>query len=313
MQDSTVDRLISQLCIFDNTPEMDHLAAMDHLSAMNNNLSAMNNNLSAMNNNLSAMGNSLSAMNNNLSTMGNSLSTMGNSLSTMGNNLSTMGNNLAPMNNLSATTNASANEHTPIAKLVSSWTDLSVEVDVEDSGASVNEPKVAKWRLSRVKQRLERPDVHAPILCPRLKARAVVSMVLDVNKKRSNEARGRQWLADHDSSLLLPYLILGQKGAGLGATWSKLETVITVDEGSVLVLYSAKPLKAEDKAKLENSRALEKDLMHYAPTSIALKPGNIFVLPPYKLYSIMFMDQSLLNMSPLVPLPEPQENEQPAA
>jgi hypothetical protein len=114
--------------------------------------------------------------------------------------------------------------------------------------------------------------------------------------------------------LLLPHLILGQKFAILSTTWSKIETLITVDEGEVLILSSTEPLDAEDRAKLEeNSRALENDLQQYAPTCFTLTTGSMIVLPPYKLYSIMFIATSLLNMSPLVPLPQAKENEQPAA
>ncbi|KAF2179561.1 hypothetical protein K469DRAFT_693936 [Zopfia rhizophila CBS 207.26] len=52
----------------------------------------------------------------------------------------------------------SAMEPTPITQLLTSWTDLSVEVDVEDFGAPAGSAKVVKWFLGEVKQRFDEPN-----------------------------------------------------------------------------------------------------------------------------------------------------------
>lgn len=195
-------------------------------------------------------------------------------------------------------------EVSPILKLISSWTDLNIEVEVEDMGGSVNDPRVVQWPLERIKQRFEGHNSHPPIICPRLLAKTVPPFALRLNMQRHNNASKLLWLARQDP-YLLSRLVLGQKDAILSARCTEFHSLVTVKEGSVVLLFATKTLEAEDSPKFEqNPQAFNE----YSPKPIELSGGGSLLIPSYTLYSLTFTEDSLCQITSIVPHLQTQEN-----
>ncbi len=189
-------------------------------------------------------------------------------------------------------------EVTPITQLISSWTDLSLEVDVIELGQSTANSPVVQWSLERVKQRFKAPDKHSPIICPQLHATAPPDLITEARMARINVATSLP--LTFDDLFFLAQRVLGQSGAF--QTWidRKFDTYIWVEEGSLLLFIAKKELTVEERRTLEQ-KPMALDVAAFQPSAIPLLKGNKMFLAASSMYAILFLEDSLFTTGNIAP------------
>ena len=189
---------------------------------------------------------------------------------------------------------------TPINKLISSWTDLSEEVNIEDLSRPSGSSPIVRWPLEQVKQRFShnhrRPN-QPPIVCQCLHTDNLPAVAWCANQARNNPTAILERSANDPN--FLAYKVLGQATAILINRCKKFDSYTLVEEGRIMPVYSTKALSEEERVTVERDPSAL-SLQEYAPTSILLRPGDQLILPANRLYTVFFVQESLFTAGSIV-------------
>ena len=186
-----------------------------------------------------------------------------------------------------------------ISKLVSSWKNLTVQVDVEDLGAPAGSTLGIEWPLHKVKERFVKgKGKRGGIICPRLPSDDMIQLVARANISRGSE---EDVLKMHRED---PYFftrsILAQKGTLMLNRWDKFDLCLCVDHGAALITKAVEGLTEADQQRLA-----ETHLAHlegsYTFTNLHIGVGSQIIIPCGYLYTIYFLEDSLLKAGNIIP------------
>ena len=186
---------------------------------------------------------------------------------------------------------------TPITRLINSCTHAAKEVEVENPQASSAGPLVEVWSFEQVKRHFECSDGHSPIICPKLMCNEFPSIAMRANLTRSPS---KALLGIQHDPYFLGQHVLGQKGAVQVNRIRKFDTYFALEEGSLLLMFTTKPLAEEDEAKLEQD-GLDFDMKDYQIRYFVLHDDMLCIIPAKVAYSIYFVKDSLFTMGNIVP------------